>query len=302
MSIEEILRWSSLKHELALETQLFGFPSKRVQNWLHQQLNFIHDPDFARLFSDNIDRFDVEPSAYNHRLIETEDGAMLAGIRFYGLDVDRPFVDVIAHEFSDLYALRKHVKEHWCVFAPQFVRLTAPAHEMPTADAVLDCSIHGAQYAQMAEATEQVSLSQDADVCALKEMIDVRYERVKRDHPQLRRNTNGADLDDLTSCHENGDLYVAHVAHQSEPIGMFCIRDSAIGWLQGDEVVEEVIVSSASGHGYAAHMQMSLATLRAKQTPERLMIGTIDRYNHASRKSAERAGRPEIMRRVFLPL
>lgn len=302
MDIDDILSWPSLVHELALEIAIFGSSSNRVKNWLDQQLSFLHDQDFARLFSDNIDCFDVEPSAYNHRLLKTHDGSMLGGIRFYGLDVARPFVEVIAHNFANLDALRIHVKEHWQVFSPQFVRLSAPAHELPTSDAVLDVSIHGAPYTKMAPPTADIVLSQDVQLDVLNQMVIARYERVKQDHQQLGRNISAAGLDSLTKCHENDDLYVARLSKGTDPIGMICVRDGAIGWLQGDEVVEEVIVAKASGRGHATKMQTGLAAIRAQKTPEKLLIGTIDKHNHASRKSAERAGRPEIMRRVFLPL
>lgn len=302
MSIETILDWSSLAHESALEHQLYGVASKRVPNWLKRQLDFIHDQGFAQLFSDNINKFDVPSKAYNHRLIETETGALLGGIRFYGLDVERPFVEVIAHNFLELDDLRDVVRKEWVVFSAQSLRLTASANTMPTADAVLDVSINAATYGDMENSTGEVVLSRDVNLPETEAMIGARYERIKYDQIELARNISPAGSDELTDCHENEGLYVASIAGMSKPIGAIAVREGSIAWLEGDEVVEEVIALCAMGNGYATQMQTVLAEQRRIRTPDRFLIGTIDRNNHASRKSAERAGRLEIMRRVFLPL
>jgi len=302
MNIENILSWPSLAHELALEVELFGSSSNRVKNWLDQQLTFLNDQDFARLFSDNIDCFAVQPVAYNHRLIQTTAGALLGGIRFYGLDITRPFVEVVAHSFSDFDRLRKVVANEWRVFAPQFVRLTAPAQTLPTPDAILDVSIHGAPYGKMMPPNGELNLSSPADTAQIEPLVQARYQRIKHDQLELGRNIGAASIEDLSDCHKDGGLYVAYVHEQQSPIGVIAVRDSGIAWVQGDEVLEEVVVAQYSGNGYGAQMQMALAHARGQTMPDRLLVGTIDHLNHASRKSAERAGRPEIMRRVFLPL
>jgi hypothetical protein len=62
-----------------------------------------------------------------------------------------------------------------------------------------------------------------------------------------------------------------------------------------------VIDVGHEGHGYAAAAQRAWAKAVAAE-PDRLLIGTIDRLNGASRTTAERAGRPQVMEAVFLPL
>lgn len=302
MNVEELLRCPSLFYEQILEHKLFGASSQRLHDWLQQQLNFMEDQDFARVFSDNIDCFDVEPSTYNHRFIETDDGSMLGGIRFFGLDVERPFVEVIAHNFADMDKLKNVVCRHWRVFVPQSMRLTVKAHSLPTPDAVLDVSIHAARYDQMSEPAGQLCLNKEIELPILKQFVDVRYDALADQQTALSKNISAASIEELQGCHDLQNLYVARLHAEVNFAGMIAIGERAIGWIDGEQVIEEVVDATKSGRGYAAQMQMEMAALRKRDNPTCLLIGTIDRFNHASRKSAERAGRPEVLRRVFVPL
>lgn len=64
---------------------------------------------------------------------------------------------------------------------------------------------------------------------------------------------------------------------------------------------EEVIATDHIGHGYAASAQAAWAA-QFTDDPSRLLIGTIDRHNHASRRTAEHAGRPAVLEYAFVQL
>lgn len=302
MGVAELLKWPSLAPQLALETVLFGTSSPHLGNWLNLQIQFLDDPEFAKLFSDNIDCFDVAPSSYNHRLIETKHGALLGGIRFYGLDVKRPFVEVVAHSFAHFDKLREAVRDEWAMFAPQFVRLTVAAGNLPTKDSILDVSIHAARYCEMVQPSSEIELIDHVDMQLIERLVADRYEEVVHTQPELAKNISAMDMETLGDCHANGDLFGARFPENDQLIGMVAVKENAIGWIAGDVVQEEVVAAAHAGKGIATQMQCALARMRAAEMPDQLMLGTIDRHNHASRKSAERAGRPEVLRRVFLPL
>lgn len=294
--------WPSLVPDLDVENHLFGASSTLLSNWLERQFQLIDDPNFARLFSDNIDCFDVEPSAYNHRLIETKNGALLGGIRFYGLDIMRPFVEVVAHSFSQMDGLCGVVRDEWAVFSPQFLRLTVAANTMTTPEAFLDVSIHAERYGEMKRRNLEINLTQDVKMREVEALIVERYGEVQRTQPDLAKNISAMDMETLKTCHEQGNLFGAHIDASKHLVGVIAVKEDAIGWLPGEVVQEEVVAAVHAGHGYAMQMQCAFANQRAAATPDRLMLGTIDRHNHASRRSAVRAGRPEILRRVFVPL
>ena len=65
--------------------------------------------------------------------------------------------------------------------------------------------------------------------------------------------------------------------------------------------MEEVIALEHAGHGYAASAQAAFATLPGND-PAALLVGTIDALNVASRRTAERAGRTNVMDYLFVDL
>ncbi|MBT0566059.1 hypothetical protein [Williamsia sp. CHRR-6] len=84
-------------------------------------------------------------------------------------------------------------------------------------------------------------------------------------------------------------------------VGLLATVPDAVDWISGDVVAEEVIDDDFSGHGYAAAAQAVWAHSLATD-PATYLVGTIDHRNIASRKSAERAGRPRILDDVFVAL
>ena len=151
--------WPSLAPQIALVDRLFGARGLTLlRTWLDGQITRIADPAFARLFADNIDLPGVVAGDYNHRFIQTSQGRLLGGIRFFDQDLARPFVEVIAHDFTDLTALRRCVAAEWAQFAPSHLRmLTASEMALPH-DAHVDMSIHGARYEEMAHSDGRVTL------------------------------------------------------------------------------------------------------------------------------------------------
>ncbi|MEU0494674.1 hypothetical protein [Mycobacterium sp. NPDC006124] len=98
----------SLREHDDLARGLFGaHGAPMVRRWLDGELAKVDDPAYARLFTDHVDLPGVAPGDYAHRVVETSHGALLGGIRFYGRDVGRPFVEVVAPDFEDLDALRQ---------------------------------------------------------------------------------------------------------------------------------------------------------------------------------------------------
>jgi hypothetical protein len=118
------LDWPSLADELALSEALFGAQGPAlIADWLDDELDRVTDPAFARSFADHIDLPGVTTEDYLQRVIDTQAGSLLAGIRFFGRDISRPFVEVIAHSFDDLDRLRDCVAHEWSTFEPQALRV-----------------------------------------------------------------------------------------------------------------------------------------------------------------------------------
>lgn len=292
--------WPSLADELQLAHTLYGHRGHAlVASWLEGETARIDDMEFARLFSDHIDLPGVRTEDYLHRRIRTSSGNLLGGIRFYGRDVTRPFVEIVAHSFEDLDQLRDCVSREWSLFAPPFLRLRARPGRLSGANVLLDEGVHVARYRDMRPPVSHVWLEpfdrvEDAEV-----LVGARYHALATSDPALARNVFRASAGDIATWHESGQLRAIRI--RDAIVGLLAVAPGQIDWIDGDEINEEVIAADQCGHGYAAHAQAAWAAHVARDQ-NRLLIGTIDRLNTASRRTAEAVGRRRVLDVVFVSL
>ncbi|WP_422743185.1 hypothetical protein ACN27E_16935 [Mycobacterium sp. WMMD1722] len=298
--MDDLLRWPSLADERAVAGELYGEGGARLlAEWLFEQLARVDDAAFVRTFTDHVQLAGVEPDEYAHRLVSGADGSLLAGIRFYHRDVSRPFVEVVAHTFTDLDALSDCVRAEWSAFNVRYLRTCARPGRLTGPQMVLDVSIHAARYADMAAPDGRVHLQPFTDAEDAIALVDDRYRRLAGDDPVLARNISAADPVDIHRWHDVGQLRAVRAGDRT--VGALAVAPDTVSWLSGDVVQEEVIAAAHSGHGYAAAAQTVWAAERAGDR-QRLLLGTIDRHNTVSRRTALRAGRPVVLERVFVRL
>lgn len=226
---------------------------------------------------------------YLHRLIDTACGRVLGGIRFRGRDVSKPFVEIVAHTFDDMTALADCVAREWEMFSPRALRVRLP----PAADHVLDQSVHIARCRDMPAPTPAVRLAPFDRVEDALDMVRVRYRDLD---PELVGKVTAASADDLRSWHDTGLLHA--IEADRTVVGALAVVPADILWIDGAVIHEEVIAAEHAGHHYASAAQRRWAA----DNPEELLIGTIDRRNIASRRTAEAAGRARLLDLVFVPL
>jgi hypothetical protein len=293
-------RWPSLGDQNTLARELFGSVTGRhhVTEWLTAHTDLVDDVDFAQEFADHVGLPGIAPADYAHRIVGTTQGELLGGIRFYGRDLGRPFVDVLAHNFDDIDALKACVTREWSDFNVRYLRLrTRPGLLAARPDVILDQSIHVARYRDMASADGRVTLDRFGSAEEAIELVAARYRGLAADDSALFANISQADPDDLRDWHDRDQLRA--ITLQGSVIGAIAVAPGAVGWIVGDEINEEVISVPHAGHGYAASAQCAWAYHLAAD-PDCLLVGTIDRHNHASRATAVRAGRPRVLDDVFV--
>ena len=293
--------WASLQGQLACATSLYGDAgAAQVAEWFAQEEERIDDPSFARLFSDHINLPGIVSLDYTHRHVAARTGSLIGGIRFYGQDITRPFVEVIAHDFDDMTELAQVVSSEWRTFAPQRLRLLAmPGASLP-ATADLDMSVYAARYDRLSPPPQEVQLGVFDYPDQAMTLIQNRYDVMTRDNPTMRRHVCPIPSDTLIQMWEAEQVHRIS-ANGQDVVGLIATAPGQIGWITGDEIIEEVVAVCHSGHGYAAAAQYALSHHHTN-IPETYIIGTIDSLNVASRRSAARAGRKCILNYVFLPL
>lgn len=294
-------QWPSLSDQVNVAQRLFGSSGPRkVGEWITEQAGLVADSDFARTFSDHVQLPGIASLDYAHRHIRTARGDLLGGIRFYSRDTARPFVDVLAHSFDDIDALAACVRAEWSSFHVRYLRMqTRPRRLADRPGVLLDNSIHAARCGDLAPCDGRVTLQCfDTPERALGLVAD-RYAQLAATDPVLANNLSPAAPDDLRYWHAQHQLWA--ITHGADTIGVFAVAPGAIGWITGQEINEEVIGAAYAGQRYATSAQCAWAHRWATDTAD-LLIGTIDRHNHASRATALRAGRPRILDTVFLTL
>ena len=292
--------WPSLADDLGLADALFGSRGHAlVATWLEAETARTNDMAFARSFSDHIDMPGVNVDDYLHRRIRTSSGDLLAGIRFYGRDVTRPFVEIIAHSFDDLDRMRACVSREWSTFAPPHLRLRGRPSRFSGANTLLDNSVYVARYRDMRPPAPHVWLEPFDRVEDAEAIRGARYRVLAVDDPALARNVFPSTSADLAAWHETGQLRA--IRTRDAVVGVLAVAPGAIDWIAGDEINEEVIAVEHRGHGYAALAQAAWAAHVARDQRQ-LLIGTIDRLNIASRRTADAAGRRRVLDVVFVAL
>ncbi|MEV3905772.1 hypothetical protein AB0K11_25920 [Mycobacterium sp. NPDC050551] len=291
-------RWPSLSDQYAVAQLVYGGEGRRVvDDWMSEQAARVDDPEFAAQFSE-VRLPGISPGEFAHRLVGSSRGALLGGIRFRGRDIARPFIEVVAHDFEDLDDLRDCVRSEWAAFAPGALRLYAAPGRLTGARVVTDLTVHAARCRDMAAADGRVELDRFATGDEAVRLVARAYRGLASTDPALRRNIFPADAEALTAWCAAGRAHAVRAGGRT--VGLLAVAPGRVHWLEGDEIQEEVIDPEHVGRGYAASAQARWARLHG--APDRLLLGTIDRLNTASRRTALRAGRPAVLEAVFAAL
>lgn len=290
--------WPSLAGQCAVAEDLFGADGlPRVSRWLTAEFDRIEDIDFARSFSAHVRLPGVVERDFNHRLVRSSRGDLLGGIRFYGRDIGRPFVEIICHTFTELDHLTDCVSAEWAAFRPPLARLHDRVGAPSAPAAVLDHTVYAARCAEMTMPDQRVVLMPFRDPDDAITLVEQRYQQLAADNPDLARNLRPADPADLRRWHDAGQLHAVTAAQAT--VGALAIAPGQVHWIDGHEVDEEVVVTAHAGHGYAAAAQAYWAH---DADPDTLLVGTIDGRNAASRRTAVRAGRRPVLDATFVNL
>lgn len=178
---------------------------------------------------------------------------LVGGIRFYGRNVERPFIEVVCHTFADLSDLRDCVRAEWSMFAPPFLRVHAQPGRITGPNVVLDMSVYAARSGDLHRPDGWVSLAPFDDPEDAVELVRRRYEHLAAEQPELARNLSPASPADLCQWHAAGRLSAIRIAGGT--VGLLAIAPGRIGWIQGEEINEEIVDVDHRGHGYAAEAQ-----------------------------------------------
>lgn len=274
---------------------------------MRPQADHVANTEFGAGFRDHLRTLggpDVsDPLAWANRRIEFSDGNWcVAGIRFLGLDPQKPFVSVVAtslppeHDVLVPYAQKLH--REFSAFAPLAIRFELPD---PPADVDVDQWIVAGLVSQLREQPlrpqcERVRLikAQSAEVVTYADEV---LARIIKQTPEVATWTEAATLDQLTSCAETGALCTIEIDGQHAGI-IAAARDDANG-MRGFQVYEILLDNHARGHGFgSAAMQLLCRVLPAEAGDT--LWGTVHGGNVASISNGLSVGREKTAAFVWI--
>ena len=274
---------------------------------MRPQAEHTADVDFGAGFRDHLKPLGgpdmSDPLAWANRRVEFADGHWcVAGIRFLGLDPEKPFVHVVATSVPpqlallDAYAEQLH--REFADFGPLAIRFALPN---PPEDADIDQWIiaglvSGLRRKPRRPQHERVRLT-PADSAETAGYADEVLGNVAKQLPEVRTWTEAATLEQLQRCADTGALREIEV--DGRRAGIFAAaRDDANG-MRGFQVYEFLLDDNARGRGLAPAAMQLLCDVLPAQTGDTLW-GTVHVGNGPSIGNALAVGREKTAAFVWV--
>lgn len=245
---------------------------------------------------------------YKNRLLRAEGLELLTGIRFLGLDLGKPFVDVMYLSEPTLTPERLSqaqdaVRTEYAVFRPQRTRFYCPSHG-PRYSAEGDKRLLVAPLGVMvssAQADPHVTLRRASSLTFYPEYAAV-YDELYAEHPELGDVVRVESEADMQGYLGAGHLFEIFV--DDAWAGVTAVFRDANAGVGGFCVAETVLAGTFRGRGLGSAVQAGLAAglLEGGAGPGDLLFGTIGEANLPARRAAEKAGRLDLGGHVWVPL
>ena len=247
---------------------------------------------------------------YKNRVVEVDGLTLLTGIRFLGLDLQKPFVDVMysseaALTPEQLSAVKDAIREAFSVFRPRRFRFYSPSNQPRFAkggDKRLLAAPLGVILAQPeAKTLRRVTLKRATSPAFYGDYAAI-YEELLAEHPELQEVVRLESEADMQAYLDEG--YVFEVFVDDQPAGVTAVLEDKQDGLSGLCVMEIVLAKAfrAQGFGSAVQRRLAAALVAAEAAQDVLLFGTIGENNLPARRAAARAGRVDLGGRVWVTL
>jgi L-amino acid N-acyltransferase YncA len=246
---------------------------------------------------------------YLLREVALDGGArVLAGIHFYGGDVAKPFVGVLAQTRAltaeERLAATDVLCDAFAALAPAAVWWWVGGH--PTAPAVAGRLVDD-QRLLMGSIPELVghfdepadapfTLRRDDSAASYDAYVRL-FEAFVAANQSWRGRLARSERDAFEACAGAGGLFV--VEHRGRMAGVFAARPGEVHGIPGWLVEEELLGDALRGRGLAPTLQR-MALARLDTSAHTLVMGTIHAANAPSLRTARRVGRSDVGAWVFV--
>lgn len=295
----QVRAWLSAE---AIETNL--------QQELDDDLERLHSDALAAEFGHYCPVQGATADDYKNRLLTVGGLELLTGIRFLGLDMNQPFVDVMYGSKpvltpEQLSHVRDAIRLEFAVFKPKRLRFYV-ASELPQLTDAGDKRLIAAPLGVMLtqprpDAFERVALRRAESLRFYPEYAAI-YRELYAEKPQLQAVARAESEDDMQGYLGAGQLFEVFV--DGAWAGVTAVYKDVNTGLSGFCVGEIVLAKAFRGQGSGSSVQLQLASQLAYQGAgqSELLFGTIGAVNVSARRAALRAGRIDLGGHIWVPL
>jgi GNAT superfamily N-acetyltransferase len=257
--------------------------------------------NFAAKFGGRTSELGIAPEFYKHRLLEVAGRRLIAGIRFFGMDIERPFIDVpriskpLEHQSQQLEISRLLSKE-FAIFKPTRWRIFQASHlEYQFAGCDPDKRVIAGLLSSINAQPKPLNFKRVELKPAINLEFYPRYEALYQDlftqRPWLSDVSRTETLEDLQHYLENDKVFEIFVDGVWAGITI-AARDQEWG-LKGWLMIEIVLDSRWQGQGLGVAVQRQLAT-QLEDAGNDTLFGTIGAVNIPMQKTATKVGRVNL--------
>jgi GNAT superfamily N-acetyltransferase len=257
--------------------------------------------DFAAKFGGRTSELGIAPEFFKHRLLEVAGRRLIVGIRFFGMDIQRPFVDVsriskpLEHQ-SQQHEISELLSKEFAIFKPTRWRIFQPSHlEYQFAGCDPDKRVIAGLLSSINAQPEPPNFKRVQLKPAINLEFYPRYEALYQDlyaqRPWLSDVSHIETLEDLQQYLEHDRVFEIFVDDTWAGITI-AARNQECG-LKGWLMIEIALESHWHGQGLGVAVQRQLAT-RLEDAGRDTLFGTIGAVNIPMQKTAAKVGRLDL--------
>ncbi len=258
-------------------------------------------PEFSSRFAEHFTSLGIEDSRYSHRLLEVNGRRLIAGIRFFSRNIERPFIEVARvskplESDTDKQALTAFLRNEFAEFKPLTWHIFQSSHlsyQFPNCAGdkrVLVGNMQTINALPKPKNHERVRL-EPATNLEFYPRYEASYQNLHAKHSWLADISRMESYDDLEYYLANDKVFEIFV--DDEWAGITIASRSTEFGLSGWYMIEITLEERWQGQGLGVAVQRALvSSLEFSDTD--CLYGTIGAVNTPMQKTAARVGRIDI--------
>lgn len=268
-----------------------------LASWLAQQQTRCHDHHFSANFPWR--ETGLPQHTFLQRELTVNGQRYLTGPRYLGGDPAQPFIEIVARDGPIDYAVASAIMQAWQPLKPLKLRILLPAShpDIGLNDQLIFIS-DSAKHALPPD--EDISLVKAGrrDFPACLQAINHAYRASWHTLPHLRDQLMATSKQELREDIAGG--HVLLIVWQGMVAGLMICVPRRLTFIEGFQIMDEVIMPAYQGRGLAARAQQCLLQqLNHHYGEKALLTGTILPGNTPSLRSAQNAGRYCVLKYQF---